>query len=87
MRSADTDRKRLDIQEIRSLIPSIPIGVKLHLRQGVLPAAKLREFRFKGQGEKGGVKLAPETATYIWEANVEYIDWERYLEENPESAK
>ncbi len=75
--------KPIDIQEIMNLIPVIPIGTKLHLREGALPGAKLREFKFKGPGAKGRVRLAPETGTYEWESKIECIDWERYLEENP----
>jgi hypothetical protein len=75
--------KPINIQEIMNLIPLIPIGTKLHLRQDAIPAAKLRDFRFKGAGEKGKVILAPEMGTYEWQAKIEYVDWEKYLEENP----
>jgi hypothetical protein len=79
--------KPIDIQAIINLIPSIPIGTKLFLRKGALPAANLREFRFKSSGEKGRIILSPETGIYDWETNIEYIDWERYLEENPQAAE
>jgi hypothetical protein len=77
----------LGMEKIMRLIPSIPIGTKLYLRKGAVPGARLREFRFKGPGEKGRVLLAPEPATYEWEAKIENIDWERYLAENPPAAQ
>ncbi len=79
--------KPIDVQKIIKLLPSIPIGTKLFLRKDALPEAKLREFRFEGQGKDHNILLIPESNEYDWEAKIEMIDWERFLEENPNLAE
>jgi hypothetical protein len=68
-------------QELRALIHSIPLNEKLRLRDDVLPRARKREWVFKGLGDGDGetILLAPELEEYVWEAKIDYIDWEKYL--------
>jgi hypothetical protein len=79
--------KTIDIQKILNLIPSIPIGTKLYLREDAVPAAKLRKFTFGGLGTNEKILLTPESGEYEWQARIEFIDWERFLEVNPHLAE
>lgn len=79
--------KPIDIQKIKDLIPSIPIGTQLYLREDAVPAAKLRKFRFEGLANEGKVLLSPESGDYEWQAKIEFIDWERFLEGRPHLAE
>jgi hypothetical protein len=67
--------------KLKALIQSIPLNEKLRLRDDVLPRARKREWLFKGIGEGDGetILLAPELEEYVWEAKIDYIDWEKYL--------
>ncbi len=68
-----------DIKELKSLIKTIPLNEKLRLRKDVMPKARKREWLFKGIGDDETILLAPELEEYVWEAKIEYIDWETYL--------
>ncbi len=66
-------------EELKALIGSLPLNQKLRLRDDVLPRAQKREWFFKGMGDGETVLLAPELEEYIWEAKIDYIDWEPYI--------
>ncbi len=80
-------RTPLVSSKIMKLIPSIPIGTILNLREDAVPAANLRTFRFAGPGNQGRISLKPESGGYVWQARIEFIDWERLLEGNPHLAE
>ncbi len=56
---------------------SIRRGEKLRLRDDFLPNAKVRDWLFhKMEGEK--ILLEHKTRGYVWEANMNNIDWDAY---------
>ncbi len=66
-------------KDLKEVIHSIPLNERLRLRDDVLPRARKREWFFKGLGDGETILLAPELEEYVWEAKIDYIDWEKYL--------
>lgn len=75
--------KPVDIRKIKDLIPFIPIGTSIFLRKDAIPEAKIKEFTFQGVGNEGKICLEHDSGEYVWEAEIDLIDWERFLKENP----
>ncbi len=57
---------------------SLPVNENLRLRDDVMSYAKIREWVFKGRGQKNTILLSPPTEEYEWEAKIEDIDWNEY---------
>ncbi len=74
--------KRVDLQKILELIPSIPKGTRLFLREGAMPGLKLRDFQFEGMEKNGKILLKSEVGGYFWHGKIDVINWQRFLEEN-----
>ncbi len=79
--------KAIDIRRIMDLIPNIPIGAQVYLREDAVPAAKLRKFTFGGLGKDEKILLRPESGEYEWLARIDFIDWERFLKAHPHLAE
>jgi hypothetical protein len=63
------------VHDLIALINSLPLNIRLRLRDDAMPSATRREFIFKGF-EKGKVLIAPEDEEYTYAANIEDIDWD-----------